>query len=92
MENMNKFLLVDYGSNLGSRIFARHIFREIESQRRGNCIVIDFDGIKFISLSFATELLDSIHNVYSLDQIQLVNMSQGLVEKVISSARKTFDA
>lgn len=53
-----------YGFNLGSRIQGRKVFEEIaksmEAEGGSEKIVIDFTGVRFMSLSFATELLDNL--------------------------------
>lgn len=52
------------GFNLGSRIEGRKVFEEIaksmEAENGSEKIVIDFTGVRFMSLSFATELLDNL--------------------------------
>src|SRR5690625_5923517 len=65
--NINELLMAysvnlgKYGFNLCSRIQGRKVFEEIaksmEAEGGSEKIVIDFSGVRFMSLSFATELL-----------------------------------
>jgi hypothetical protein len=56
---MNIIKLSNFGRNLGSRILARQIIQDLnESILNDRDVVLDFDGIRYMSFSFATETID----------------------------------
>ena len=57
--------LSSYGSHLGSRLLGRDIFAHFFDKINGaEFIVIDFMDVHQISLSFGTELFDSIYTLH----------------------------
>ena len=71
--------LRNYGFNLGSRIQGKKVFEEItksmEAEGGSEKIVIDFTGVRFLSLSFATELLDNLHHSNLFGSIVIKEMA-----------------
>lgn len=61
----NKINFKDYGSSLVSRLHGREIFKMNHGViTNSKIIVLDFDGVNMITLSFATEFFDSLFFEY----------------------------
>ncbi len=67
-----------FGSSLSSRLKGREVFGSIKSEIiNSKKIVLDFDKIEIMTMSFGTELFDSI-NEYSDCEIEIINSNHFL--------------
>lgn len=72
--------LSSFGSSLSSRLKGREVFNEIKSNLLlTNLIVLDFEGINLMTLSFGTELFDSINHHINGD-VEVVNANESIVD------------
>lgn len=82
--NLSKF-----GNSLSSRLQSREIFNEFKSEIiASKKITLDFDNIDIMTLSFGTELFDSI-NQYSNSKIEIINSNE-FVNNIIIFCRKNL--
>ncbi|MGV8993138.1 MAG: hypothetical protein ACOH1O_03470 [Flavobacterium sp.] len=82
--NLSKF-----GPSLSSRLKGREIFSEIKSEMiLSEKIILNFDKIEIMTLSFGTELFDSI-NQHSNCEIEIIN-SNNFVGGVIGFCRSNL--
>lgn len=59
-----EIFLSKYGRNLGSRMFAKEVFSDIKNDLIvANEVYLNFSNVDRITLSFGTELIDSIAGV-----------------------------
>ena len=71
--------LSEYGLNLGSRILGKKVIEDFESVIPScETVILDFSNVKFMALSFATEL---IHYLQSIDKQIVYTNATGLIEK-----------
>ena len=50
-----------FGNNLGTRLLGKKIFEDINPKIQPfELVILDFKGVKFISFSFASEVLDNL--------------------------------
>ena len=81
--------LSNFGHSLSSRLKGREVFNEIKSEIVvTKKLVLDFDGIEIMTMSFGTELFDSI-NQYSNCEIEIIN-SNRFLDSVISFCKKNL--
>ena len=75
----NSINFSNYNSHLISRLHGRHIFDEVkDSIDRGSILLLNFDNVSVVTLSFATELFDSFksNNI----SVSIVNANQFVKE------------
>jgi len=60
--------LIQYGESVGTRILARSIRKEIESNNE--IVLIDFDGVRVVSNSFADELIGVFIRQHGYDKLK----------------------
>lgn len=66
MSKENGFVIKmsEFGSHLGSRLHARDIFDKIRIDvAMSSKVILDFSGIKQVTLSFCTEIFDSLSSM-----------------------------
>jgi hypothetical protein len=70
--------LSNFGSSLSSRLQAREVFRSIKSEVIcSKEIILDFEKIQIMTMSFGTELFDSI-NENSNCEVRIINSNEFL--------------
>ncbi len=59
-----KIELEVYGSNLGTRLLGRKIILDFE-EKTNSCesVILDFHGVRFMSFSFASEMIDYFEKI-----------------------------
>ena len=73
MENTIHIQLSKYSQNLGSRMLGRQVLDDINKQiGTYPNITLDFKGVRFMSLSFATELIDALQHQFSEEDIRFL--------------------
>lgn len=78
--------LSSFGSSLNSRLKGREVFSILKSDIKiADSIILDFEGISFITLSFGTELFDSL-NLIGKDDVKVINANKN-VEGLIKFCR-----
>jgi hypothetical protein len=81
--------LSNFELSLSSRLQSRGIFNALKSEIiDSKKIILDFDEIEIMTMSFGTELFDSI-NEYSDCEIEIVNANQ-FVNNVIDFCRSNL--
>lgn len=66
--------LENHGTILSSRLLGREIFSMIADDLKDcNSIILDFENVKIITLSFGTELIDSINKENPFTEIIILN-------------------
>lgn len=74
MKSAIQFNLSKYGQNLGTRLLGRRVFNDINDQLYLNSnVILDFNDVRFMSLSFATELIDSLQLILAEESISIIN-------------------
>lgn len=78
----------NYGLNLGSRLLGRKVISDnfLELKKCQN-VHLDFQGVKFMSISFATEIIDSINRVANIQSIEF-SANNPLIEEQVQFALK----
>lgn len=72
-----------YGSGLASRLQSRQIFLENECIiKKSDSLILDFENINMITLSFATEFFDNLKKINKDNQVQILNL-KGLSKDII---------
>lgn len=88
-----KLSLSKYGFNMGSRLLGRDIVLDaitsIEKSDNKTNVEIDFSGIRYMSLSFATEVIYTLFECKSVSDIRVVN-ALPTIQKQIDFAVKYF--
>jgi anti-anti-sigma regulatory factor len=70
MDNSLHIQLSKYSQNLGSRMLGKQVLDDINGQIGANSkIVLDFKAVRFMSLSFATELIDNLQQQFKEEDI-----------------------
>ena len=70
MDNSLHIQLSKYGQNLGSRMLGKQVLDDISEQiGTYSKIVLDFQAVRFMSLSFATELIDTLQHHFKEEDI-----------------------
>lgn len=73
----------DYGNHLSNRLKCREIINSLKNELIvSKSVTIDFKGISLMTMSFGTELLDSISSVVDKDSINVLN-TNGMVGSVV---------
>lgn len=76
----------NYGSGMASRLLSRQIFSENEERiKNSDSLILDFENINMITLSFATEFFDSLKRIGKNKNLQVLNLS-GLSKDVVHFA------
>ncbi|WP_281227680.1 STAS-like domain-containing protein [Flavobacterium aquiphilum] len=79
----------NFGHSLSSRLKGREVFNEIKPEVLiAEKIILDFAEIEIMTMSFGTELFDSI-NQYSNCEIEIIN-SNKFLDGVISFCKKNL--
>lgn len=79
----------NFGHSLSSRLKCREVFNEIKHDVLvAQKIILDFEEIEIMTMSFGTELFDSI-NQYSNCEIEIIN-SNKFLDNIISFCRKNM--
>jgi len=79
----------EFGIVLGTRLFAREITENLPDSQSKE-LVLDFDGVRSVSLSFATELIQFLETEYGKSNFELINLRQNLQNNVIKIANNTI--
>jgi anti-anti-sigma regulatory factor len=70
MDNVITIQLSKYSQNLGSRMLGKQVLDDISGQIGGSSkVILDFKAVRFMSLSFATELIDTLQRHFKEDDI-----------------------
>ncbi len=81
--------LSNFGHSLSSRLKSREVFNELKSEILvAEKIVLDFDEIQILTMSFGTELFDSINQISNCE-IEIIN-SNKFLNNVIGFCRKNL--
>ena len=81
--------LSNFGTSLSSRLKGREVFGAMKSEIIiSKKIVLNFDEIEMMTMSFGTELFDSI-NEFSDCEIEIINSNQFL-DNIIDFCRKNL--
>jgi hypothetical protein len=76
-------VLLEYGQNLGSRLLGRSIIKELSTNLyNSDLIVLDFSNVRFMSVSFATEIFPSLVNDYQIKEIEIYNASDFIKRQI----------
>ena len=74
----------NYGLHLSNRLKCREIMSSLKSELIiSKSVTIDFSGVTMMTMSFGTELFDTIHSIFDKDQINILNTT-GIVKSVTS--------
>ncbi|WP_417354722.1 STAS-like domain-containing protein [Flavobacterium sp.] len=74
--------MLSFGSSLSSRLKGREVFNIIKPDvLASDLLVLDFEGINLMTLSFGTELFDSL-NYNGKENIEIINANQK-IESII---------
>jgi hypothetical protein len=79
-------ILSNFGCSLSSRLKGREVFGLIKSDIIiAKKIILDFENIEIMTMSFGTELFDSI-NEYSQAEIEIIN-ANNFIKGVVNFCR-----
>lgn len=80
--------LSKYGKHLGNRLECREILSSLKNELIfSNMVIIDFSDVSLITMSFGTELFDTIYSIKNREEIKIINTSK-LVEGVVAFCLK----
>lgn len=83
MTNVIKVKLSKYGQNLGSRLLGRQVFSDINDQLVANStVILDFEDVRFTSLSFITELIDSLQLLLKEEGLSIIGTNSFIQSQV----------
>ena len=89
MDSSIHIQLSKYGQNLGSRMLGKQVLDDIGGQISAySKIILDFEGVRFMSLSFATELIDALQKNFKETDI-IFTATNSFVKSQINFVLKT---
>lgn len=95
MDNSLHIQLSKYGQNLGSRMLGKQVLDDIGGQIGAySKIVLDFKAVRFMSLSFATELIDALQRHFKEEDIVFTEANSFVktqINFVLKANKKTTD-
>ena len=81
--------LSSLGQNLSSRLMARKLMAECDGViKRKETIILDFDSVRFMSLSFATEVVSTLYEKFHVDQVVYHNATEMIAAQIDFSIKE----
>ena len=89
MDRILHIELSKYSLNLGSRMLGRQVLDDINGQIGSySKIVLDFKNVRFMSLSFATELIDALQFHFKEENMDFID-ANSFIKSQINFVLKT---